>query len=228
VWDLTERVVPPEVLTTRLPQEEIHRAFARRALTAMGVATPGWVADYFRAYRHHVPLPAAKRELAALTELDEAIPVRIAGVDGAFWLHAPLLDRLDDLRAGDWPGLTTLLSPFDSLVWHRGRTETLWDFHYRIETYTVAEKRRYGYYSLPILHEGRLVGRLDPSLDRKAGVLTVKALHLEPGVRPTKQLAGAVGGALADLAGFLGARQGVAVAGEDGGFARWTEAAANR
>jgi uncharacterized protein YcaQ len=116
--------------------------------------------------------------------------------------------RLAELRAGRArPTLTTLLSPFDNLVWHRGRTLALFGFDYRLESYTPAPKRRYGYYTLPILHRGRLVGRLDPSYDRRARVLTVRALHLEPGVGPTAGLAGGIAWALRDLAAFLGATE---------------------
>jgi uncharacterized protein YcaQ len=116
-----------------------------------------------------------------------------------------MISRLADLRAGRGrPTLTTLLSPFDNLIWYRPRTAALFGFEYRIECYTPAPKRRYGYYNLPILHRGRLVGRVDPSYDRRARLLTIKAAHLEPSVRPTPALVGAVAGALIDLAGFLG------------------------
>ena len=107
------------------------------------------------------------------------------------------MPRLADLRAGrGQPALTTLLSPFDNLIWNRGRMEELWGFHYRIEVYTPAPKRVYGYYSMPILHRGKLVGRLDPSLDRKNRLLTVRKIFLEPGERPTESLATAIAGAL--------------------------------
>jgi len=105
------------------------------------------------------------------------------------------------------PTLTTLLSPFDNLVWHRGRTLALFGFDYRLESYTPALARRYGYYTLPILHRGRLVGRLDPVLDRRARVLTVKIVHLETGVRPTSHLAAALAAALRDYAAFVGAAE---------------------
>jgi uncharacterized protein YcaQ len=80
------------------------------------------------------------------------------------------------------PEHTTLLSPFDSLIWDRERTRALWDFDYTIECYVPAPKRRYGYFSLPILRRGLVIGRLDPKAERKAGVFRVKALHLEPQV----------------------------------------------
>ena len=97
------------------------------------------------------------------------------GLTEPAWLDAGLLPRLAELRAGRGrPTLTTLLSPFDNLIWHRGRMADLWDFHYRIEVYTPAPKRVYGYYTMPILHRGQLVGRLDPVVDRKSRLLTVR------------------------------------------------------
>jgi uncharacterized protein YcaQ len=109
------------------------------------------------------------------------------------------------LRAGRGkPVLTTLLSPFDSLVWHRGRALDLFGFDYRIEVYTPEPKRKYGYYSLPILHRGRLIGRIDLHYNRKARLLTIRSAHLEPKVRPTDRIAAAIVGAIVDYLRFLG------------------------
>jgi hypothetical protein len=144
--------------------------------------------------------------LANLADEGLAIPVAVEGIAEPIYLDPALLPRLADLRAGRGrPTLTTLLSPFDNLVWYRPRDEQLWDFHYRIEVYTPAPKRIYGYYTMPILHRGKLVGRLDPVVDRKNRQLTVRSVHLEPAVKPTESLANAIAGALWDFAGFLGA-----------------------
>ena len=94
------------------------------------------------------------------------------------------------------PSATALLSPFDPVVWDRKRALELFDFDYRLECYTPAPKRRYGYFTLPILRRGALVGRLDAKAHRQAGIFEVKSLHLEPGVRTTPALA-------ADLAASL-------------------------
>ena len=91
---------------------------------------------------------------------------------------------------------TTLLSPFDPVVSDRDRAQTLFGFTYRIETYTPAPKRRYGYFTLPILHRGQMVGRLDPKAHRREGMFEVKAVHLEPDVPVTDAL-------VAELAGTL-------------------------
>ncbi len=208
-YELTERVLPGALDGDPPPLAEQHRTFTRRALAALGVATPRWAADYFRTgSRPHLPPAAAAATLAALADAGEAVPATVDGLAEPAWVAPGMLGRLADLRAGRGrPTLTTLLSPFDNLIWTRARTEALFGFEYRLESYTPAPKRRYGYYTLPILHRGRLVGRLDPSYDRKSRFLTVRALHLEPGVRPTAALAAAVAWALSDLATFLGAAE---------------------
>jgi len=206
IYDLTERVAPAELVAVWPTEAEERRHFVATALAALGVATAAWVADYFRTgARPHVgPKPAAD-ELDRLVAEGGAVRVEVEGVAGTAWLDEARLPALAELRAGRGrPRLTTLLSPFDSLVWHRGRALDLFGFDYRLESYTPAHRRRYGYYTLPILRRGRLVGRLDPSYDRRGRLLTIKALHLEPGVRVGGALVADVASAVADLAAFLG------------------------
>jgi hypothetical protein len=97
-----------------------------------------------------------------------------------------------------------LLSPFDPLVWDRARALAMFDFEYTIECYTPAPKRRYGYFVLPILHRGRLIGRLDAKAHRGDGLFEIKALFLEPGVTPTPALIQAVAKAIVDTASWHG------------------------
>ncbi len=208
-YDLTDRVLPG-ARETPLPSEvEQRRWFVERALRALGVATARWTSDYFRGgSRPYVPPREAAAELTAMATEGLACRVTVDGLEEPAWLAPAQAAHLVDIRAGRRrPTLTTLLSPFDNLVWHRGRIAALFGFDYRLESYTPAPKRRYGYYTLPILHRGRLVGRLDPSYDRRGRVLTVKAIHLEPGVRADDRLALAVAGALRDLCEFLGGRE---------------------
>ena len=94
----------------------------------------------------------------------------------------------------------TFLSPFDRLIHDRDRAEALWDYRYRLEMYVPKAKREYGYYVLPILRGDRLIGRIDPVLDRKTGVLKVNSVHWEPGVKPVS-----LQRPLRDLAKFIGA-----------------------
>jgi uncharacterized protein len=209
VYDVTERVVPAAHLNGHPSDAERRRQFTSGALRALGVTTSRWVADYFRDWARPYSTPKASAlGLAELVETGQAIPVEVEGIAEPAWLDATLLPRLAELRAGRGkPTLTTFLSPFDNLIWNRGRMLDLWGFFYRIEVYTPAPKRVYGYYTMPILHRGELIGRLDPSLDRKSRILTARKIFLEPNQRPTQSLANAIAAALWDFAGFLGAEE---------------------
>ncbi len=208
-FDLMDRVLPGFWQTEAMPVDEVHRTYLRTAMKVLGVSTTQWAADYYRSNTPHVPAIRVRAILDELVATGELVRVSVPGIDAPMWLDARYLPLLDELRAGRArPSLTTLLSPFDNLVWNRDRDERLFDFHYRIEVYTPAPKRVFGYYSMPILHRGKVVGRLDPSYSRKERVLTIKALHLEPWVRPNESLARSISGALDDLTTFLGGEPG--------------------
>ena len=130
VYDVTERVVPAAHLNGRPSDAERRRQFTSGALRALGVTTSRWVADYFRDWARPYSTPKASAlGLAELVEDGQAIPVEVEGIAEPAWLDAALLPRLEDLRAGRGkPTLTTFLSPFDNLIWHRGRMQDLWDF----------------------------------------------------------------------------------------------------
>jgi uncharacterized protein YcaQ len=102
------------------------------------------------------------------------------------------------------PVLTTLLSPFDPVVWDRARASELFGFEYRLECYTPAPKRVYGYFTLPILRRGALIGRLDPKAHRRDGIFEVKTLYLEAGVRITQGLIADVARAIRECAAWHG------------------------
>ncbi len=171
VYDLTERALPPEIVASPTPSEpEALKSLVRVAGRALGVATMRDLCDYFRLGIAH-----AKPCLAELVEAGELTSVRVEGWKDAAYLHAktPFPRRV---------GAQALLSPFDSLIWDRQRTERLFDFHYRISIYTPSEQRTHGYYVLPFLLDERLVARVDLKADRPARVLRVLAAHAEPGV----------------------------------------------
>jgi uncharacterized protein len=121
----------------------------------------------------------------------------VQGWDEPAYIHPENMSLLE-WAAGDEmiPTYTTLLSPFDPLVWDRERAKVLFNFEYNIECYLPEGKRRYGYFSLPILHEGQLIGRLDAKAHRKEGIFEVKTIHLEPSARLAEDVAAAVGEAI--------------------------------
>ena len=202
VYDLRERVLEralPGWEDALAPtHEEVRRVFALKAVRALGVVVARWVPDYFR-----TPKKGVAGLLDELVGEGKLLRARIAGWDEPAYVHpdnAGLAERV--LSGGLLPSSTTLLSPFDPVVWDRARASELFGFEYRIEVYTPAARRRYGYYSLPILHRGALVGRLDAKAHRKRGVFEVKTLHLEPGVLVTEELVAGLAGALHECAGW--------------------------
>ena len=119
-----------------------------------------------------------------------------------------LLDKITSATNNPaWGPRTTLLSPFDNLICDRKRTKLLFDFEFTIEIYVPKEKRRWGYYVLPILHGDRLIGRIDPTMDRANGRLTVNAIYAEPGAPEGVRVGRAVAKAIAELGTFLGAQE---------------------
>jgi uncharacterized protein len=122
----------------------------------------------------------------------------------SWYVHADDLALLDRIEAGAWSPRTTLLSPFDNLILDRGRTRMMFGFDYTMEVYVPAAKRRYGYYAMPVLHEDRLVARVDPAMNREAGRLSIRAVSVEPGCEEIA-VARATQEAITELATFLGA-----------------------
>jgi uncharacterized protein len=172
IYDTPERVLPKDVLNAPTPKEhDARKQLLVRSAIAQGVATASDLADYYR------QKPATVKPL--ITELVEEGELRVVAVDGwtekAFVHHRAKLPK--QLHA------TALLSPFDSLVWCRPRNERLFNFHYRIEIYTPKEKRKFGYYVLPFMMNGEMVGRVDLKADRSNSKLLVHSVHTEKGVK---------------------------------------------
>jgi uncharacterized protein YcaQ len=172
IYDTPERVLPKKVLNAPTPTEhDARKQLLVRSAIAQGVATAGDLADYYR------QKPAAVRPLIA--ELLEEGELRAVSVDG--WTEKAFVHRSAKLPKKLYA--TALLSPFDSLVWCRPRNERLFDFHYRIEIYTPKEKRKFGYYVLPFMMNGEMVGRVDLKADRANSKLLVQSVHTEKGVK---------------------------------------------
>lgn len=184
VYDLRERV-RPDWDDARLPAvEEVKRELALKAVRALGAARAEWVGDYFR-----TPKRETKETVERLAREGRLITVEVEGWKEPAYVHPDhrrLVERAASGRLA--PELTTLLSPFDPVVWDRARARVLFDFDYRLECYTPGPRRRYGYFTLPVLSRGRLVARLDPKAHRADGIFEVKSIHLEPKAELTDEL----------------------------------------
>jgi uncharacterized protein YcaQ len=190
LWDIAERVFPTE--QPKLPQAEIARRVLDKQLRWRGVSRANEFGKAFDGW-----VPGRERALKALIREGRFVPVEIEGLSGDWLAHAELLER------GPGEPRSTLLSPFDKLVYYRDRTEELWGFRFRLEIYVPKAKREYGYFVLPFLHGHDLVGRIDPLFDRKTGVLHVNAVHWEPGA--PRSARPALKAAVGELAEWLGA-----------------------
>ncbi len=193
-YDLAQRVLPADIFGRDVDDTEAVRELTLRAATSLGVATEADIRDYFRLR------PAQSRAaVAALVASGDLEPVEVAGWTAPAYLRAgqavPRADRG-----------TALLCPFDPLIFFRPRVARLFGFEYRIEIYTPAAKRKFGYYVWPFLLDGELVARVDLKADRPAGVLRVLGAFAEPG-RDRARVAAALAGELAAMADWLGLGQ---------------------
>ncbi|WP_317205743.1 winged helix-turn-helix domain-containing protein [Janthinobacterium sp.] len=197
-YDLAERVLPGWDDARMPATAERERALLLKSVKALGLARASWIADYFRT-------KGARLDPEILVGEGTLLRARVEGWDEPVYLHPEHLELAGRAAAGALASsVTTILSPFDPVVWDRRRALELFGFDYRLECYTPAEKRRYGYFSLPILRRGALVGRLDAKAHRGAGVFEVKSLALEPATRPSARCAADIAGALRRLAGWHG------------------------
>ena len=172
IYDTPERVLPEDVLNAPTPSEhDARKQLLVRSAIAQGVATASDLADYYR------QKPTTVKPL--ITELVEEGELRTVAVDG--WTEKAFIHR--GAKLPKQLHATALLSPFDSLVWCRPRNERLFNFHYRIEIYTPKEKRKFGYYVLPFMMNGEMVGRVDLKADRANSKLLVHSVHTEKGVK---------------------------------------------
>jgi uncharacterized protein len=191
LYDITERVLPPGLDTREPTQLEASRYLLKRGLEGLGAATAIEMADYYRLK----PSDQVKAALAGLLEDGEIVGLDVEGwAKQAYTTPAALESDL-----GVPVHRPTFLAPFDNLMWQRNRVERIFGFRYRVEIYVPEAKRQYGYFVLPLLARGQLVGRADLKLDRQAKTLQVRGLWLE-GAEPAEAQS-----ALEDLATHLGA-----------------------
>jgi uncharacterized protein YcaQ len=192
LYDITERVIPADVLARPAPAErDARKELLVLAAKHHGLGTLADLADY-----HRQSMTACKPLLPELIEEGRLVPVTVEGWPQTAYMHP-------DAKVPRRITAAAFLSPFDPVVWYRERTERLFDFHYRIEIYTPAPKRVYGYYVLPFLLGDEIVARVDLKADRQAGVLRAPGVFGELGV-PTGDVADAIAAELSTMAGWLG------------------------
>ncbi len=190
-YDLTENVLPADVVARHVDDDEAVRELILRAATALGVGTEADIRDYFR-----LGAGQAKPAIAELVKTGELEPVSVDGWPAQAYLRTgQIVPRFD--RG------TALLCPFDPLIFFRPRVERLFGFHYRIEIYTPARKRQFGYYVWPFLLDGQLVGRVDLKAERASGALNVVGAFAEPG-QDASRVAVALAAELRSMASWLG------------------------
>ena len=175
LYDIPERVIPPEVLSADTPDhDDAYRELIVAATRHHGIGSLHDIADYFR-----LNIPTARPFFAELADAGAIVEVEVPGWKGPVYMDP------DAVRPRAITG-TTLLSPFDPMVWYRERALRLFDFHYRIEIYVPEPKRVYGYYVLPLMVDGDLVARVDLKADRKNGALLVQSAFREEGTDPNR------------------------------------------
>ncbi len=178
VYDLRQRILPDWDDARTPSHAEVQRALALKTVRALGIAHPEWVPDYFRISKREIG-----RLLQELAVEGQLLKVSVAGWDVPAYVHPEQRSLLETAAAGGLTAtLTALLSPFDALVWDRRRTRAVFNFDFALECYLPAPRRKYGYFCLPVLWRGNLVGRADAKAHRQAGLFEIKTLYLEPGV----------------------------------------------
>jgi len=217
LWDFPERCLPPWTPMTALSEPAIVGWAAEISLRALGVGRAMDISHHFIS-SHYPNLASA---LLTLEKQGRIVPLRVTGADrswpSTWYVHTEDLALLDRIELGKWSPRTTLLSPFDNLIRDRARTRLMFGFDYKLEIYVPVAKRQHGYFAMPVLHEDRLVARVDPAFDRNSRRLSIRAISVEPGCEDAS-IARATKDAIAQLATFVGA---TAIEYDGGMPARW-------
>ena len=199
-YDLRERVLPDWDDHMALDARAAKKALLVKAAQALGVAKVNWLGNYYALLK--TGLDALAEELTSEGRLRQ---VEVEGWDEMGYVHPDQMSLVESCAEGELdPSHTTLLSPFDPLISDRSRTRDVFDFDYKLECFTPVKDRQFGYFCLPILHQGHLIGRLDPKAHRKQKVMEIKKIFLEPGVDLSGDLTAALKDTLAAFTAWHG------------------------
>ncbi|WP_313609805.1 winged helix-turn-helix domain-containing protein [Atlantibacter hermannii] len=199
VYDITTRVMPHwDDEKHLLPREIAQARMLENSARSLGIFKAAWLPDYYRLKKIDLP-----HHLTRWQQEGRVSRVNVENL-GEMWLHRDLLPMLDSPQRATH---SAVLSPFDPVVWDRRRAEQLFNFSFRLECYTPAEKRKYGYFTLPLLHCGQLVGRMDAKMHRKTSELAINALYLEPDIPFTARLTSGLQEAITAFGEWQGAQR---------------------
>lgn len=184
IYDIAERVHPFQTDRKVFNHPEVREILTARTIKSLGIAVPKWIPDYYRLPKSGL-LPIIKK----LVEQGSIIPVKITGYDEVSYIHSENLQIFEEvLNSTRIARRTTILSPFDPLVWDRNRLKDLFSVDFRLECYLPAGKRKYGYWLLPLLHREKIIGKIDAKADRKNEVMEIYSIFLEDGVEVDSEL----------------------------------------
>lgn len=204
LWDFPERCLPDWTPRTKLSEPAIVRWAAEISLRALGVGRARDIGTHFIAGHY----PNLESVLLMLEKQGRIVPLTVKDTErswpATWYVHANDLALLDRIEADEWTPRTTLLSPFDNLIRDRARTRLMFGLDFKLEIYVPAHERQYGYYVMSVLHEDRLVARVDPAFDRTAKRLSIRAITVERGFEDAS-IARSTKDAIAQLATFVGA-----------------------
>ena len=206
LYGLSEDFLPSWASKKELSAEEVEYLSAQRSLRALGIANSSEISWHFFRNRY----PNLKATMKQLVADEKIVPVDITDGPvgkGERYIHSDDVERLEELQSGEWQPRVSLLSPFDNLFCDRARTKLLFNFDYTIEIYTPPNKRKYGYYVLPILYGDKFIGRMDPLMDRKNGKLIIKAVYAELHAPRDKDSSREIRDSVEELSEFLGAKE---------------------
>ena len=207
-WDLSERCLPSWTPRAVLPDEEIDRLAMMRSLRALGIATKRQMMEHFSSGLYTDP-DKVLNDLEQEGEISKVVirDLPQKGKAKDWFIHSRDIPILEQVQSGRFHPRTVLLSPFDNLIIDRKRTSSLFDFEMTFEIYVPKTKRRFGYYVLPILHGDRLIGRIDPRMDKESEKLLINAVFAEPSAPKSREASKAVARSIEELGDFLGAKE---------------------
>ena len=195
VYDLSQRVMASmgvEFDRRTTNAHDIERRLILDSVKALGITQARWIADYYRTRPRH-----KDADLDDLVNAGELLRIKVRGWENPAYVHREHTGLMQQALVGKLRAThTTLLSPFDPVIWDRERASTMFGFDYTIECYVPEAKRRYGYFVLPILHRGMIAGRLDAKAHRAAGQFEVKSIYLEAGIKVRESMIEAIAKAI--------------------------------